>query len=227
MAIDTRRQYITEDQIEEFSNITVTDANEATDRANWAEEMIDAYVGPQQKHVNHRYEGKATGGTTTTLIDTSSDSSLNYFEDDYFTYCEVEIIGGTNKGQKRRISAYDKSTNTVTVSSAFSSAIDNTSVYVIRQLGKFPRREDVHHIDTEDKYYKTIPEAVTRATLAQLEYIIEKGDDFFAGASEYQSESIGSYSYTMKEGRSANRLISPHAKELLRGIMNRKGRMIV
>jgi len=81
----TKRQYVTEDEIEQFSNIQVTDAKEAEDQMSHAEEMVDAYVGFQVKHVDDVYSGLATSGGSNYLIDTSSDSPLKVHFDDYFT----------------------------------------------------------------------------------------------------------------------------------------------
>lgn len=220
----TRRQYVTEDEIEQFSNIQVTDSTEAEDQMSRAEEMIDSYVGFQRKHIRDTFSGLATSGGNDFLIDTSGDSPLKNFDDDYFTFCEVEIIGGTGKGQRRTISSFDISSNKITVSEDWAVNPDNTSFYTIKQIGKFPRLEDVFQ-DEHNKYFKSIPDAVKQATLAQLEYIIEKGADFFAGALDYESENVGEYSYTAKKG--ANRFISPHARELLKGIRNIKGTLIL
>lgn len=219
----TRRQYITESEIEEFSNISVDDSDEAEDRMNLAEEMVDSFVGFQTKHIRNEHSGLVTTAGNDYIIDTSTDSPLRSPEDDFFTFCEIEILGGTGKGQKRTISAYDQSANKITVNSNWDTNPDSTSFYVIRQVGKFPRPQDVFQ-DSNNKFYKKIPEQVKRATLAQLEYLIEKGNDFFAGAVDYDSESIGGdYSYHAKK---VNRFISPHARNLLRGITNRKGKMI-
>jgi len=218
----TKRQYVTEDEIEQFSNIQVTDAKEAEDQMSHAEEMVDAYVGFQVKHVDDVYSGLATSGGSNYLIDTSSDSPLKVHFDDYFTYCQIEIIGGTGSGQTRNIVSSSKSSNKITVSPDWTTNPDNTSFYVIKQLGKFPRDEDAF-LSSDYKWYKSIPEAVTRATLAQVEYIIEKGNDYFAGAVDYDSEQLEGYSYKVKSGR--NRFISPNARNLLKGIYNKKGRI--
>lgn len=218
----TRRQYITESDVEEFSNIDVTVSSEAEDQMNLAEQMVDTYVGFIQKHVSGEYSGLATDGGNDYLIDSTGDTPLDDYEDDYFTYCEVEIIGGTGSGQTRTISAYDKSSNKITVNSDWDTNPDDTSFYVIKQIGKFPRHEDVYQ-DTNNKYYKRIPDAVKQGTLAQLEYLLEKGLDFFAGAVDYKEEELGDYRYTAKN---KNRNISPHTRQLLKDYVDRTGRLI-
>lgn len=217
----SRRKYTTATEIEEFADIELKDNTEADDQISQAEEIIDAYVGPQDKHVKEEYIGQATSGTTTTIIDTSDDTPLDY-ANGFFDYCEVEIVGGTNKGEIRQVSAYDKDTNTITVGTAFTAAVDSTTIYLIRQLSKFPRVKDVHVLS--EQYYKTIPEAVKRATAAQLQYIVEKGTEFFAGATDKEGEGIGDYSYSNKKG--LNLLIAPKARELLRGYINRTGTLL-
>lgn len=227
--MSTRRQYATIEQLEEFADITVNDNDEATDRLNKAEEIIDAYVGAQPKHITWISRGLATGGTTTTVVDDSGDSPFDDYDDDFWTYCEVQILSGSAKGEKRIVSSYDKSANTVTVDTAFSAAISSGDAYTIKQLGKFPRYHDVELIpndsNSDSTYYKYIPEAVTRATVAQVAYMIEKGEEFFAGEVDKQSETHLGYSYTL-DTPSAKRMISPQARQLLRGIYNRKGNLI-
>lgn len=219
----TRRQYITEADVEEYSDISVTNSSEAEDRMNLAEVMVDSYVGFITKHVRGKHSGQATSGGNDYIIDTSGDSPLNDYDDDYFTYCEVEIIGGTGNGQVRTISRHEPDSSKITVNENWSTNPDDTSFYVIRQLGKFPRPTDVFQ-NTDSKYFKQIPDAVKQATLAQFEYIVEKGDDFFAGAVDYDEEELGDYRYKAKK---ENRALSPQARQLLKPLVNRKGRMIV
>jgi len=225
----SRRQYATQAQLAEFADITINDSDEAEDRINQAEELIDAYVGAQAKHIPWVSRGLATGGTTTTLVDSSGDSPIDDYDDNFWTYCEVEMLSGDAAGEKRTVSSYDKSETTVTVSDAFSSAISEGDAYRIYQLGKFPRNTEQEYIqndsDSEAKYFKWIPEQVTRATVAQVKYMIEKGQDFFAGEVDKTSETLLDYSYTADKS-STDKMISPHARMLLKGITNRKGTLI-
>jgi hypothetical protein len=212
-----RRGYITAAEATTYAGATISEAV-----VDMAEEMIDAWVKFQHKHVNLTWMGKADSGTTTTIVDATT-SALSGYGDDYLVGCEVEIVAGTNKGQIRRITAYDQTAHQITVADAFTNVIDGTSVFAIRQLAKFPREQDVQ--DFQNKWYVTIPEAVKRAVLAQCKYIIEKGVDFFMGATDYAGESIGGdYSYTIKPG--AERDICPEARLLLKNIRNVKGVMI-
>jgi len=220
--MSSRRKYLTTAEAEEYADIVINDSSEADDQISLAEEMIDAYIGFQRKHIQVQLEGIATSGDTTKLIDISDDTPLNYNEN-YFNYCEVEIVAGTNVGQRRQIISSSQSEKSITVSVAFTSAIDETSVYIIRQLGKFPRSKDVFtkSVNGNDIYYKRIPEEVKRAVAAQLQYIIEKGTEFFAGATDKSSETIADYSYSVKDD--AERLIAPKARLVLHGFVNRKG----
>ena len=219
--MSSRRQYLSRYELIEYANINVTNTTEADDQISKAEEMIDAYVGHQDKAMDDDRYGVATSGTTTTLIDTSSDSPIHAQSyDDYFTYCEIEIIGGTNKGERRTITGFDASASQLTFA-AFTSAIDATSAYRIYQLGKFPREQDTRAIDST--YYKWIIEAVKRATAAQVTYIIERGEAYFeGGATDKKSEGLDDYSYTSFD---INKMIAPKAREFLRGIRNRTGRI--
>ena len=212
----TRRGYLSQAELAQYANITIVDAVEADDQISQAEEIIDAYVRQSEKFVKVRITGTATGGTTTTLIDTQY---LTQY-DGYYTGLELEILAGTGAGKRLRITGSDKATKTVTFTPALDASINTTSVYEIYQLGLFPRYKDVLY--TNDTYYKRIPEAVKRATAAQVEYIIEKGEAYFKGGAEYKSESIGDYSYTREAG-SITSLIAPKARLLLKGYINRTG----
>lgn len=230
MAIDSnlptsRRGYLSQNELKQFANITVKDTAEADDVISQSEEIIDSYIRRADKFIVGEYKGKATGGNAgkTTLIDTSNDTPFN-FDSGYFVGCEVEIVAGANAGERRRISASDKDTKTLTVANAFTSAIDDTSVYVIYQLGLFPRYKDVFHSD--GVYYKRIPEAIKRATAAQVEYIIEKGDSFFKGGADFKSESIDDYSYDRGEGSTGlAAMIAPKSRQFLTGYLNRIGEL--
>jgi hypothetical protein len=220
----SRRGYLSQDELKQFANITIIDATEADDVISQAEEILDAYIRRAEKFIARPIQGIATGGTTTSLIDTSGDTSLN-FDNGYFNGCEIEIVGGTNAGQRKKITGYDQATKTFTFTDAFTIAIDNTSVYVVSQLGLFPRYKDVFHLNSV--YYKRIPEAIKRATAAQVEYIIEKGDSFFKGGADFKSESIDDYRYDRDEGSTGlAALIAPKARKFLTGYINRIGQLI-
>jgi hypothetical protein len=226
----TRRGYLSQSELEQFANITVTDATEADDRISQAEEMIDAYVGPQDKYMTNSVKGlTASAGSTSLTLETSQQNS---YDIDYFKLCEIEILGGTGVGQRRKITASTKA-GVLTIDSAWTVTPDITSFYKISQIGKFPRGCDVETYTSgvNTTFYKAIPEAIKRAVAAQIEYVIEMGDAFFAGdKSEMQSESIGDYSYTKGSGGSSggniSSLIASKAKTLLKGIFNRKGQLI-
>lgn len=227
----SRRQYLTQDELEQFADITVTDPTEADDQISMAEELIDSYVGSQDSFIKQEFQGKLTAVSGTTVYDTSGDTPLN-LANNYFTYCEIEIIGGTGKGQRRIIASSNKDNYSVTVRDAWDTAPDDTSVYRIYQLGKFPLCYDYFYEPDSDTYYKTIPEAVKRATAAQIEFIVTQGAKYFAGDStDFDSESIDTYSYS--KGSNGNsltskvKLIAPKARSLLSGYINRTGQLIV
>lgn len=219
----SRRGYLSIDELEQFADVVVADdeINEYANKISKAEETIDSYVRSSSKFIPFSRNGKATDGSTTTLIDTSSDSPFSQ-DDDYYKGCEVEILGGANSGERRRISSYDKSTQKITVSDAFSSAIDSTSVFEIYQIGLFPRVKDVWH--QHDTYYKRIPEAIKRAIAAQVEYIIEKGSSFFLGATDDESERIDDYSHK-RVNAGMRSVIAPKARMFLRGFVSRIGKL--
>lgn len=227
----SRRQYLSQDELAQFADITVTDATEADDQISQAEEIIDGYVGFQRKAVNSDIFGRVSAATGSSFT-LEAARHIGVFQKGFFLYCEVEIIRGTGAGQRRIISDNSYTTGVVTVRDAWTTTPDSTSYYRIYQLGKFPRAKDVWFDGNIDPqvYAKSIPEAIKRAVAAQVEYMISMGSSFFASdMSEVVSESIGDYSYTKSPPRgfgSSSQLIAPKAKMLLKGYINRKGVMV-
>lgn len=224
----SRRGYLSQGELEQFANITITDTSEADDKISQAEEMIDAYVGAQNKYMTESIKGVCAAVASTTF--TLESTQQNVYDIDYFKLCEVEILGGTGAGQRRKITGSTKA-GVCTIDTAWTTTPTTSSFYKISQIGKFPRQCDVESYTTSagvSTYYKAIPEAIKRAVAAQVEYFIEMGDSFFAGdKSELESESIGDYSYTKGQGvGSVSKLISPKAKIILKGIFNRTGVLI-
>ena len=218
----SRRGYVTTTEVDELIG-----SGASTDlQISEAEEIIDAYVGFQQKGMNEVIEGRAAavGGSTLTL---QSDQQ-NQYDIDYLKMCAIEILGGTGAGQRRIITGQTKE-GVVTVDSAWSTALSTDSFYRIWQLGKFPRDCDVvfYSAVAPSTYYKQIVEQVKRAVAAQVEFMVEMGDNYFqTNASEKQSESIGDYSYSLSDGAAGlGKLIAPKAKLLLRGIRNITGQI--
>ena len=225
----SRRGYLSQTELAQYANIVVSDTDEADDVIGQAEEMIDAYIGFQDRFISQPINGRlASSGSTTTH--TLQSSQQNSAQADYYKGCEMEIIGGTGIGQRRRITASTYAG--VLTTDAFTTALDSTSVYKIYQLGKFPRKEDIFYDgnNSPNTYYKSIPEAVKRAVAAQVDYIIQMGDSFFqTDKADFDSESIGDYSYSKGSNvgmAHTDKLIAPKARTLLKGITNRKGVMI-
>lgn len=196
-----------------------------------AEELIDAYVGYQERHITRVTYGKVTAydATAKTVADTGSTSNLEQ-TDDYFNRCVLEVIDGTGAGQIKRITGSSRSGKSVTLQSAFTTALDTTSVFKIYQLAKFPRRKDVYGGVTGDNFAKSIPQAVQDAVVAQTEFIIAQGDAFFSGiSSDMESERILNYSYTRGQSSATTsalvKMIAPKARIFLRGIKNSTGRL--
>ena len=227
-ASTSRRGYLSQLELKQFANITIQDSDEADDVISQAEEMIDAYVGYVRGHMREEVKGLVAEAINSTSFRIQTDQQ-NVYEQDYFVMCEVEIVGGTGAGQRRKVSASTKA-GVITVADAFTTNPSTDSFYRIYQLGKFPRQEDVTHYNQNSvsRYFKSIPEEIKRATAFQVEFIKEMGDAFFnTDKTEMQSESIGDYSYTKSTGASgASRLISPRAQKILRGFVVRTGTII-
>jgi hypothetical protein len=226
----SKRQYLSQSELAEYADITITDSSEADDRITQAEELIDSYVGYQCKAVEEVIEGRVASATTTTFTLEAS-RHQNAYQGNFFLYCEVEIMGGTGSGQRRTITASTYA-GVLTVDSSWSTTPNSTSYYRIYQLGKFPREKESFFDGnvSPQVYVKSIPEAIRRATAAQVQFMITMGDNFFAGnSSTFDSERIGNYEYGRGGGGGSGDiapLIAPKAKMLLRGYVNRKGVMV-
>lgn len=224
----SRRRYLSEDELEEYADITVTDSAEGFDRISMAEELVDAYVGFQPKFLDYVIDGMISVGGSDGF--TLEDIHINTFDVDYLKGCEIEILGGPGVGERHIITGQTHE-GVITVDTSFTTPLTTASFYRIYQLGKFPRKCDVtsYSRTSPTTYYKQIPENIKRATAAQVQYMIDMGDSFFStDKSEFTGESIGDYSYTKSggNGKTIDQLIAPKAKEYLRGIRNRKGVII-
>lgn len=223
----SRRGYLSQTELAEYADITILDTTEADDQISQAEEIIDGYVGYQDRFMDCELVGYMN--TVTSSGFTLYATHQNMYDDNYLVRCEVEIMGGTGSGQRRKLTASTKA-GIVTIDTAWTVTPDNTSFYRIYQLGKFPRNRDVRFFSEvgTPTYFKSIPEEIKRAVAAQVEFKINMGDTYFStDKSEKVSESIGDYSYTNAQGASgstgANKLVAPKAKTILKGIMNRTG----
>lgn len=218
----TRRHYI-----------ETTDVSGSTEaQVALAEELIDRYVGPQPKALRSNYNGQisALSNANKTISDTHDPNSLD-LTSGYYANAVLEMVSGAAAGQRQVIKTSDKTTKAITLWAAFSTAPAVGDYFKIYQLAKFPRAKDVYTTPDGLNRYPSIPEEIREATAAQVEFIIAAGDDYFTNASaDMASESFLSYSYTRggQNGESGlSNLISPKAKALLRGFINRKGRLNV
>jgi hypothetical protein len=215
--MSTRRNYISAAEVNTLVGITPTDA-----QLDMAESMIDTYAGFIDKWLKYKVEGLAVSGGASTL--TLMEKEQNRYDANYFSGCEIKILGGTGAGQSRRI-ASSTYAGVITVADAWTTPPDSTSFYRIYQFAKFPRRIDVSHFTEVEPYqvYKEIPELVKQAVAAQVEFINSMGEDFFSSdKSEKVRERIGDYEYENANGQAGYvgiaRLIAPRVKMLLRGI---------
>lgn len=224
----SKRRYATIAEVCELADVTSTDDSEFEDRISQAEELIDAYVGFQQRSVPKQVRGEVTGVNGATIFDTYNGGPL-YLTDGWYVNCTFEIVGGTGAGQSGFIIASSRLNQSITLSAALTTPPDTTSIYRIYQLGKFPRMQDKTTNRLGLAIYKTIPEAVKRAVAAQVAFVIEMGDDYFAGdGAVMDSESLLNYSYSKSSGAQQSalvKMIAPRAQVLLRGIMNRTGQL--
>ena len=153
------------------------------------------------------------------------------FDDGYLDKCVIEFLSGDEAGTTRSIVAHDKSASSITYDGSELGDLAVGNIFKIYQLAKFPRKKDVVYRDSV--YYKSIIRQVKDAVIAQAEFIVEMGDEYFSGnESDAGSESIGNYSYSNASGgggqQSATvKMVAPKARTLLRGIINRLGKIVV
>lgn len=211
-------RYVTTTEADAYTGKTTTDA-----MINLAEEIIDDYVGFHNKYVHGDYFGMVTSATSTSLVDNSANSNITPADSGYFSKAHVFIVSGTGEGQKRYITTHNTN-GTLTIDEAWTTTPDTTSVYRVVQLAKFPRVQDSY--SDNNIIYKYVPEQVKRAVLAQVDYIANKGTAYFTSTPSVKSETLGDYSYTMATGNNMvdlSKQISPSAKNILRGLVNRTG----
>lgn len=197
-----------------------------------AEELIDRYVGPQPKWNRIVTQGSITALTNSdkTIADIGTSSRLGVVNNQYKS-AVLEMISGNAQGKRAVIDSSNKDNKTVTLKAALATTPAVGDYFKIYQLAKFPRSQDVLSSPDGLNYFPSIPEAVREATIAQVEFIIAQGAAYFSGAgADFQSESFLNYSYQRGSGTdeasAITKLISPQARTLLRGIVNRTGRII-
>lgn len=213
--------------------LSLTDAQAAVpsatlQRIDYAEQAIDDYVGPQNKSVQQNFRGQVSSVSGKEVFDINNTSQL-HVQDGYFIGSVIEIIGGTGKGQIRYISASSYANKSVTIVDDFTTPLDTTSFFKIYQIAQFPRDEDITPSNSGLVVYKSNPDAVRQAMIAQLEFINAQGDAFFTGMdSDLQSESIGNYSYSKgNAGQSSSvSMLAPRARNILRGLKRSGGQLI-
>lgn len=228
----SRRNYATIAQVLADTGYTVTDAD-----ITLAENIIDAYVGrPDQfidKDFSNSLEGVVQSGSPSNSQFTPEQRHQGVYQNNFFTGCEVEFIGGVGGGQIAVIKSSDYLSGVITLRDNLTTPVGGDSAYRIYQLAKFPRKKDVYldGLHTPNQYFKNIPVEVRNATIAQVEYMKSMPSQFFTTDDMFKnSERIGDYSYQKARdgsGDTISQLIAPKAKTYLIGFVNRKGRMII
>lgn len=214
--------------------IETTDVSGSTEaQVALAEQLIDQYVGPQNKRSRGIVRGQITSllGSGTIIVDDNTTTQLAV-TNGQFKGQVLEMISGDQAGKSAVISSSDKDDKSVTLRAAFGTNPEVGDYFKIYQLAKFPRVQDSLTSPDGLNVFPTIPDAVRAACIAQVEFIMAKGDGYFTGdTSDFQSESFLNYSYSRGSGSDSQsaivKLISPQARTLLRGIVNRTGRLVV
>lgn len=125
--------------------------------------------------------GTASSGSTTTLVMASGSSTVPYPSTtaDYYNNLFVEIYGGTGAGQKAEITDYVATTRTLTA--AFTTAPDNTSVF-----GMIPEIDSTaHYLMPLYALWKLWSKGGSRTLLAE-----KFRKEYYQGLSEFIGEFI-------------------------------------
>jgi hypothetical protein len=91
----------------------------------------DVYAITVDEPVALSYGTAAAGASTTITLATTPTIGRTYVDDDYYNNARIYIASGTGSGQTRTISDYAGSTRIATVSAAWGTNPDATSVYSI------------------------------------------------------------------------------------------------
>ena len=126
-----RVYYCTVDQARKLIGLTATDISDADVKSflDLAESEIDEITNTI--HLVAQDSGTATSGDATTVTDSAGGWEADEWntDDNFVGGYMVYIYAGTNSGECRVIT--DNSTTALTVSPAFTAAIDDTSKYRI------------------------------------------------------------------------------------------------
>lgn len=228
MITTTLRNYLSISELETLGGLEVLDDTEALRQIARAEAAVDNYVGNQLLAIDGSYTGKITAVDGKTIFDTEGSSHLT-LNDGYFAGGVIEIVSGTGKGQARAIESSNKDARSITTVDDWDTAPDTTSYFKIYQLGSFPRYEDAYTSADGLFHFRSVPDAIKQAVVAQIEYSIAQGEGFMNGDdSSFTSEKIGNYSYSKGDGSGSYAgvtLTSPRARNLLRGFKRSIGEL--
>jgi len=196
----TLRQYINSNFIDENGY--------SFENANLAEMIVDNYIPTYRSGLPF---AKSYGREQVVDVDfvdggvvlpASYDTTKNYYQ-----FCNIEILSGSLNGETLSVvSSVDNklSTNTVSLPE------ETTTTVKISQIGKFP------FICDYKSSIKTIPNTLREACKLQLQYITENSEHLNSVNMKSETESTGSYSYTLGDSMSSESImISPVVKKLI------------
>lgn len=219
----TKAGYLTQAQHEEFAATTVGDSADFERKANAAERVLDDLCTGQPKF-HHEREVLVTSATSTALKGSGLDSD----RDDFYNYLRVRVVQGSGSGYVGRITDYNASSQTATVSPAFSTPPNSNSVVVVDQPQVFPRLADR---DVTGR--PLIPEQVSRAVSAVLEYWGQRGGSAGYNAAVFNTgdggvirrKRIGDFEVEYVDGGEPTELVGQKAYSILEdsGLIPRTG----
>lgn len=227
--MSTWRGYLNTKQLESLTGLGLDD-DAAVAAINKAEAIVDGYIGYWDKLIDQIEGITQSGNATSITLDAADISGLA--GKDYFKGCMIEFLSGDNEGA---VAVVTGSTELGVVSFATQ---DNAPAagdyYIIRQVGKIPRRGESDMLDQQVSgvrtYFRRIPQALKEAVAAQVEYMQQQGDSFFNSAAiGMDSERIDDYSYNRGESTKGGKaMLAPKARQVLSGtgIINRGGRIV-
>jgi hypothetical protein len=120
-------------------------------------------------------QGTATGGSTTTVIDTNN---LNY-ADTYWAEAMILFTTLANAGTQRRIRTFDRATATATLYSALGTSASGAAYEIYRRWGPTDIDKAINRsLNIAAPDFREKARAIATATSGTLQYALPTGPDF-------------------------------------------------
>lgn len=220
-----QRGYLTQAEFESITGRSAATIPTFTGFVARAEALVDQTVGAHHPfHHDVVLDGISAPSSTTIKADEFDED-----KDDFYNNLRLVVKQGPGKGDIRRVVSFDAATKTATIDTPWSTLPTADSVIIREQVATFPR-----HVDRDADHRPVIPEEVTLATAAVVEFLVDVGGtdglankSFSTGGSKTE-EGIGEYSVKFSNTNDKKQLIGNKAFLILgdSGLVKRTGRLV-